>query len=80
MNRLEIINFFHNFFEQRGLELDNSEIEQYNFIEEGGLDSFELLTMLIEIESQFGVKISPATLVDERNMTVGALISRLLAS
>jgi acyl carrier protein len=79
MNSAELKSFFSDFLEQRGVEVAVGDIEQYNFVEEGALDSFELLSMILQIESQFGVKVTPSELMDESNAQLGALINTILA-
>ncbi|MBD1582213.1 acyl carrier protein [Pseudoalteromonas sp. S16_S37] len=70
--------FFQDFFETRGVILP-AEIDGYNFITSGVLDSFEVLSLIMQIELEFSVSFSPEELLDEKNATIGGLISSIQA-
>ncbi len=52
---------------------------EYNFVNESGLDSFELLNFIVDVEDFFEVHFSPEELSHSDTQTVEGL-SRLIAS
>ena len=69
----EFTDFFTHFFAERGY-IVTSELGSLSFVEDVHLDSFEILSMIIELEMTFSVKISPEELVKERTSTVSGLV------
>ena len=54
--------------------LDNVTVnEASNFVNEQLLDSFATLSMIMTLESEFSIKLSPAELTDEKMRVVGFL-------
>jgi len=49
--------------------------EEVNFIEEGFLDSFDMVTLVSELDSQFGISIDGIDIVPENFGTVDDIIS-----
>ncbi|NOU50785.1 acyl carrier protein [Pseudoalteromonas sp. JBTF-M23] len=78
MSNEALYSFFQDFFEARGVILP-TEIEDYNFIASGVLDSFEVLSLIMQIELEFSVSFSPEELLDEKNASIGGLISSIQA-
>jgi acyl carrier protein len=70
--------FFKQFLMERGIETTESDIGNFNFVASGLLDSFELLTMIIGLETEFSLVVSPDELVDEANSTVQGLLNTLV--
>lgn len=58
----EIKKFLLHFFESRGALL-STDPEKFDIIKSNPLDSFELMTLLIEVEIHFGVKVDPESLI-----------------
>lgn len=50
-----------------------------NFVSEHLLDSFATLSMIMTLESEFSIKLSPAELTDEKMRTVGYLAEKVSA-
>lgn len=57
-------------------EFDFSQ-EGINFIEEGMLDSFDLVALVSDIENQFGIKIDGVDVVPENFCSIDAIVSLL---
>lgn len=70
--------FFKNFLMERGIETDESSLLDFNFMASGLLDSFEILTMIIALETEFSLVVSPDELVDDKNSVVQGLLKTLL--
>jgi len=79
VNKEQLIDFFHDFLMNRGIEKSPHELQSFNFIGSGRLDSFEVLTMIMELEMHTGLKLTPEELVDESNATVEGLVTTLLS-
>ncbi|MBQ4879365.1 hypothetical protein J8M21_19305 [Pseudoalteromonas luteoviolacea] len=75
-----LLEYIQQFLEERGVLLDASSLESYNFIAEGELDSFEILTLTMGIEAHFSVAVAPELLLDEKNAIVGNLVNALMES
>lgn len=71
--------FFNDFLLERGVRVEGGRLKDFNFVASGLLDSFEILSMIINIESEFGIKVTPEELIDKQNSTVGGLMSTILA-
>jgi acyl carrier protein len=79
VNKEQLIDFFNDFLMNRGIESSPQELQSFNFIGSGRLDSFEVLTMIMELEMHTGLKLTPEELVDESNATVEGLVTTLLS-
>ena len=51
--------------------------EDVNFIEEGMLDSFDVVSLVDELEGQFGIKIDGVDVVPENFSTIESIIALL---
>lgn len=51
--------------------------EPVNFIEEGMLDSFDIVSLVDELESQFNIKINGVDVIPENFSTVDSIIALL---
>ena len=58
---------------------EEQDLAGLNFVDSGLLDSFGILSMVMDIESRFSVKLTPAELLNDDSKTVGGL-ARLIAS
>jgi acyl carrier protein len=79
VNKEQLIDFFNDFLMNRGIENSPQELQSFNFIGSGLLDSFEVLTMIMELEMHTGLKLTTEELVDESNATVEGLVTTLLS-
>ena len=71
-----IVRFLHQFFAERGTILP-PDWESFNFIQAGVLDSFEILTMVVSIETHFSLNIPTTLLADEKNAELGKFVRAL---
>jgi len=74
----ELLMFFQKFLMERGIETDEVSLLGFNFVGSALLDSFEILTMIIALETEFSLMVLPDELVDEKNSTVRGLLKTLL--
>ena len=79
MNKEQLTDFFNDFLMNRGIENSPQELLSFKFIGSGRLDSFEVLSMIMELEMHTGLKLTPEELVDESNATVEGLVTTLLS-
>ncbi len=79
MSENELLAFFQQFLSERGIELSAHELKTFNFVASGLLDSFEILSMIIHLESSFDISVSPESISDPKNGNVAGLINTLLA-
>lgn len=70
--------FFCDFLIARGISISKKNINHFNFTGSGSIDSFEILSMIMELEMLTNIHLSPDELMDENNATVGGLIETLL--
>lgn len=73
----QLAQFFEQFLLNRGISLTEKHLHDFNFVGSGLLDSFEILSMIVEMETQFQLKLSPEELTAQENSTVGGLINTL---
>lgn len=59
----KIYSFFGNFLAERGVTCSPDNLPIYDIINSGDLDSFELMTLIINIELEFGIRIKPESIV-----------------
>lgn len=71
--------FFTDFFSERGIEVEVNDFKSTNLIDSGLLDSFEVLTLLINLEVELGIKLSPESLYDDGDKSISGLIDNLLS-
>jgi acyl carrier protein len=58
--------------------LEEIEILKLNFIEEGFIDSYSLIHLISDIESQFKIQFNPEDLESEEFKTIGGLINIIM--
>lgn len=79
INEEQLQDFFCDFLIARGIRVSKENINNFNFIGSGSIDSFEVLSMIMELEVLTTIHLSPDELMDENNATVGGLIETLLS-
>lgn len=75
----KLLTFFKTFLMERGIETTDNNLHEFNFVESGLLDSFEVLTMIMAIEAEYALAILPDELLDTNNSTVGGLLKTLVS-
>jgi len=61
-----------------GGKVPHEPAKDFNYLQKGGLDSFELLSFITDIETTFAVQITPEELTSSDSHTVDGLV-RLIA-
>lgn len=69
--------FILNFLEERGIDTSENDFENVNFIESGYVDSFSIMSLMMEIEGQFQYKISPEQISNSKYQSVNGLVNLL---
>lgn len=69
-----IIDFIITFFLERGVSLSREDYQDINYVDSAIIDSFEMLTLLMTIEDNFGVKITPMDIAEQQCKTLGELV------
>lgn len=80
LDKATLITFFEQFLMARGVHLTHEQLNDFNFMQSGLLDSFEMLSMVMQIDTEFNVKLSPEQMLSPETETVGGLINVILAS
>lgn len=75
----QIVDFLHQFIEERGAILDKENLLSLSFKNEIALDSFEILTLVMEIELTFDIKIQTQELIDTRTDNVGIFVDMIMS-
>lgn len=70
----DIIDFIITFFLERGVSLSREDYQDVNYVDSAIIDSFEMLTLLMAIEDNFGVKITPMDIAEQQYKTLGDLV------
>ena len=70
----DIIDFIITFFLERGVSLSREDYQDVNYVDSAIIDSFEMLTLLMAIEDNFGVKITPMDIAEQEYKTLGDLV------
>ena len=55
-------------------DIETEALATVNFIDSGLLDSFGILSMVMDVESRFSIKLSPEKLLDPKVKTVEGLV------
>lgn len=71
--------FFHDFLAERGVDIEAEKLLKFHFVDSGLLDSFEILSMIMQLETVFTVQFTPEELADGQMATVHGLIQAVLA-
>ena len=77
-NKEMLLHTIQQFLLERGVMVTDSDITNYNFVVEGTLDSFEILTLIMQLESDYSISIPPELLLDAENANVGTLVNSLV--
>ncbi|MBB1309577.1 MAG: acyl carrier protein [Pseudoalteromonas rhizosphaerae] len=75
----QLINFLYQFFTDRGCAVDIDNILELSFKDDIALDSFEVLTLVMQIELTFGIKIEPQELLDPKTNYVSGFVDMVMA-
>lgn len=79
MDRKQVLGKVLEFFRQKGIEVENSvDMEKIRYLEEGWLDSFDLVEFLIYLEHEFNIELSSEDLQTESFRTLGGVVETIL--
>lgn len=72
------MHFFHDFLAGRGIEVSETELPDFNILGSQRLDSFEVLSLIMELELNCGERITVEDLLHPDSKTISGLIKTLL--
>jgi acyl carrier protein len=80
MNDLKktLIHSIQHFLLERGVLVEDDDIADYDFIAAGTLDSFEILSLIMSLETEYAISVPPELLVSPENAKVGNLATALM--
>ena len=79
MDRKQVLEKILEFFRQKGIEVEKvQEVEKVRYLEEGWLDSFDLVDFLTYLEQEFNVELPPEDLQTESFRTLGGVVETIL--
>ena len=79
MDRKQVLEKVLEFFRQKGIEVENTaDVEKVRYLEEGWLDSFDLVDFLTYLEQEFNVELPPEDLQTESFRTLGGVVATIL--
>ncbi len=61
--------------EKKGKLKENADIDSFNYIDTGYIDSIGIIKFIAEIESQYDIEISESDMESEEFRTVGGIVS-----
>ena len=79
MDRNRVLEKVLDFFRQKGIEVEKvQDVEKVRYLEEGWLDSFDLVDFLTYLEQEFNVELLPEDLQTESFRTLGGVVETIL--
>ena len=73
-----ILSYVLNNLSARGATIPTNGVEDFNYIDSGVIDSFEILSFIMEIQNEFEIKLTPEDLQEDRIKTVGGIASMII--
>lgn len=80
IDAVKLESFFSQFLAERGVVIDKQSLRNFNFMQSGLLDSFEMLSMVMQLETTYSVTLTPEQMLSDDCATVGGLIKVLVES
>lgn len=74
----KVLGFIVSYLSDRGVDVSMDNCIGLNYMEDGIIDSFETLTFMMNIEEEFGIKITPVEMVNENNKTIDGLAKLII--
>ena len=74
----DLIHSVQQFLLERGVFVEDADIAEYDFVAAGALDSFEILSLIMSLETEYGFAVPPEFMVDSENAKVGNLATALV--
>ena len=75
--KTELVPLVYELFKDQGFEIDN--IETADFVDDIGMDSIMFISMVIKIESQFGINVPSDLLLIENFMNIDGIITNIIS-
>ena len=73
-----ILSYVLNCLSARGATIPTNGFEDFNYVDSGVIDSFEILSFIMEIQNEVEIKLTPEDLQEERIKTVGGIASMII--
>ena len=73
-----ILSYVLNYLSARGATIPTKGIEDFNYVDSGVIDSFEILSFIMEIQNEFEIKLTPEDLQEERIKTIGGIAGMII--
>ena len=54
------------------------QLRDLNYVDSGVIDSFEILSFIMEIQNEFEIKLTPEDLQEERIKTIGGIAGMII--
>ena len=79
MDRNQVLEKVLDFFRQKGIEVENiQQVEKVRYLDQGWLDSFDLVDFLTYLEQEFNVELPPEDLQTDSFRTIGGVVETIL--
>jgi acyl carrier protein len=72
--REKIKKFVINYIEKRGKLPENINLDEFNYIETGYVDSMGIIKFIVELEKEFDIEIKDDDMLSPKFKTIGGLI------
>lgn len=77
MNREYILKIIIEFFRKKGIEIHH-DVDKVRYLEQGWLDSFDLIDFIVYLEKEFEIEFTPEDLQSEVFRTIGGVVDTIL--
>lgn len=74
----KIKKFLISYIEQKGSLPKNTDLDKFDYIDAGYIDSIGVIKFIVEIEKKFNVEISEEDMLKEEFRTIGGLIKIII--
>ena len=74
----DLIHSVQQYLLERGVFVEDADIAEYDFVAAGALDSFEILSLIMSLETEYGIAVPPELMGDSENAKVGNLATALV--
>ena len=79
MNKKQVEEKVLDFFRQKGIKIEEyPNLETIRYLEQGWLDSFDLIDFITYLESEFEIEIPPEELQKDEFRTIGGVVDTVL--
>ena len=75
MDREQILEKVLDFFRQKGIEVSQTQdVEKVRYLDQGWVDSFDLIDFISYLEQEFGIELTPEELSTDNFRTIGGIV------